>query len=243
LYEEAINEPVTAHNVFSKIPEPNRTIAGFVVRFIHDYFLAPEIIEVTLMTPYNLATVLFPCVIRNPSSDLMEIMRHVEVEKAWMRKSFTSLDVSGFPSLDQCREQAGLTGKAAPEASASSDSPAKPTNPPPKPAAGAFPEKPTSQAPTLPPVALSPPESRAPVMLDFSTLNFSDSPGMSASGANDVTAILDGNSKSTMDFSGMPSFNFSSGSGMSNPGSGSSSLLSGHLNLTLSDGDIQSDSS
>jgi len=31
-----------------------------------------------------------------------------------MRKFFTSLDVSGFPSLDECREQAGLTGKAAP---------------------------------------------------------------------------------------------------------------------------------
>lgn len=109
LYEAAIDEPETSHAVFAQIPEPNRTIAGFVVRFIHDYFLAPEIVDVTLMTPDNLATVLFPCLIRNPSSDLMEIMRHVEQEKTWMRKSFTSLDVSAFPTLDQCRELAGLT--------------------------------------------------------------------------------------------------------------------------------------
>lgn len=109
LYEAAIDEPETSHAVFAQIPEPNRTIAGFVVRFIHDYFLAPEIVDVTLMTPDNLATVLFPCLIRNPSSDLMEIMRHVEQEKTWMRKCFTSLDVSSFPTLDQCRELAGLT--------------------------------------------------------------------------------------------------------------------------------------
>lgn len=108
LYEAAIDEPETSHAVFAQIPEPNRTIAGFVVRFIHDYFLAPEIVDVTLMTPDNLATVLFPCLIRNPSSDLMEIMRHVEQEKTWMRKCFTSLDVSSFPTLDQCRELAGL---------------------------------------------------------------------------------------------------------------------------------------
>jgi len=278
LYEAAINEPQTSHAVFSQIPEPNRTVAGFVVRFIHDYFLAPEIIEVTLMTPDNLATVLFPCLIRNPSSDLMEIMRHVEVEKAWMRKSFTSLDVSCFPSLDECREQAGLTGKAAPAAApaaspaapAATEAPAKapqeqpelakPTNPPPKPTteapkpAGSLPDKPTTNAPQAPPSALptgamnlTAAPGAAPLggaaapgsglMLDFSSLNFSGSSmNLSSGGAGgdvDVTAILNGTQTSTMDFSSIPSFNFSTAPDLGSGMSAAPPMLPATLNLTL----------
>jgi len=275
LYEAAINESPNAHDVFMKIPEPNRTIAGFVVRFIHDYFLPPEIIEVTLMTPDNLSTVLFPCIIRNPSSDLMEIMRHVEVEKAWMRKCFTSLDVSGFPSLDQCREQAGLTGKtpkplnaesaptvaveSAPQPAADI-SMAKPTNPPPKPEVESLPEKPTGVAPLAPPTSLPTAamnlgvnpgiapavDGSAPLVLDFSSLNFSDAgASMNLSSTDDngsVSTFLNGTQPTTIDFSTIPSFNFSSapdmGSGMTAPdlGSGMTApppMLPASINLTL----------
>jgi len=203
LYDAAINEPPNCHDVFSKIPEPNKTIAGFVVRFIHDYFLDPKIVEVTLMTPDNLATVLFPCLIRNPSSDLLEIVRHVEAEKTWMRKSFTALDVSSFPSLDQCREQAGLNGKNPPPSSANpapnasdAKSPSsiaseipgeKPKNPPPMPKKeeDALPMKPMTAAPTAPPTSLPTAalsgvdphmSGAAPTLtLDFSSLSFDSS--------------------------------------------------------------------
>jgi len=196
----------------------------------------------------------------------MEIMRHVEVEKAWMRKSFTSLDVSGFPSLDECREQAGLTGQAAPAASdaaapaAAPEQPhseaidmSKPTNPAPKPETEVLPEKPTSAAPGAPLTSLpttvvnlsSPvlnsadPASQSPLMLDFSSLNFSDSGMNLGSGSGtDVTAILNGESpSSSMDFSSIPSFDFSSAPDLGS-GSGMSGLLSEPLNLTLPSSEI-----
>jgi len=189
---------------------------------------------VTLMTPDNLSTVLFPCLIRNPSSDLMEIMRHVEAEKTWMRKCFTSLDVSSFPTLDQCRAQAGLNGKQAPAAgNAAGDSTTAATTAAPDETAcdDALPEKPHTAAPAAPPTSLPAAAVSLPgvssstgapaLTLDFSSLDFSNA-GMNLDpgSGTDVSAILNGGDTATMDFSSVASFNFSdtsSSSGMTAP--------------------------
>jgi len=102
LYEAAINEPPDSNAVFSQIEEPEKSLAGFVIRFLSDYFCKPEVIKNTKMTPENLATVFFPVYIRCPSTDLMEVMKHSEQEKAWFCKCLKTLDVSSFPSLEEC---------------------------------------------------------------------------------------------------------------------------------------------
>jgi len=102
LYEEAIAEPPTSFDVFNKIPEPSRTVAGFVIRYLREYYLTPESIKATQMTLDNIATVFFPCFMKNPSNDLQEIMKHMDQEKTWVKKCLSGLDVSQFPSLDEC---------------------------------------------------------------------------------------------------------------------------------------------
>ena len=102
LYAEAISEPSTAHDVFAKLPEPNRTVAGFVIRYLRDYYLNPENVKVTQMNADNIATVFFPCFIKSPSNDLQEIMKHMEQERLWLKKSLTGLDVSLYPTLVEC---------------------------------------------------------------------------------------------------------------------------------------------
>ena len=102
LYTEAISEPSTAHDVFAKLPEPNRTVAGFVIRYLRDYYLNPENVKVTQMNADNIATVFFPCFIKSPSNDLQEIMKHMEQERLWLKKSLVGLDVSLYPTLVEC---------------------------------------------------------------------------------------------------------------------------------------------
>lgn len=102
LYAEAIAEPATAHDVFAKLPEPNRTVAGFVIRYLRDYYLGADNVKVTQMNADNIATVFFPCFIKSPSNDLQEIMKHMDQEKLWLKKSLTGLDTSAYPTLVEC---------------------------------------------------------------------------------------------------------------------------------------------
>jgi len=102
LYEEAVSESTSVHDVFNKLPEPGRTVAGFVVRYLREYYLPQESVSVTQMGADNIATVFFPCFMKNPSNDLQEVMKRMDQEKNWLKKSLISLDVSGFPSLTEC---------------------------------------------------------------------------------------------------------------------------------------------
>ena len=102
LYDEAISEPVTSFEVFNKLPELSRIVAGFVIRYLREYYMTPESVKATQMTTDNIATVFFPCFMKNPSNDLQEVMKHMDQEKTWVKKCLTSLDVSSYPSLSDC---------------------------------------------------------------------------------------------------------------------------------------------
>ena len=102
LYEEAINENYNSYDVFNKIPEPSRTVAGFVIRYLRENYLSDECVKATQMGADNIATVFFPCFIKNPSSDLQEIMKHMDQEKMWVKKCLLHLDVSSYPTLAEC---------------------------------------------------------------------------------------------------------------------------------------------
>jgi len=54
------------------------------------------------MNTDNIATVFFPCFMKNPSNDLQEIMKHMDQEKMWVKKLLTGLDVSPYPTLTEC---------------------------------------------------------------------------------------------------------------------------------------------
>jgi len=102
LYEEAITEAPNVNEVFNKIPEPSRTVAGFVIRYLRENYLTDESVSATQMNVDNIATVFFPCFMKNPSNDLQEIMKHMDQEKMWVRKCLLSLDVTPYPSLAEC---------------------------------------------------------------------------------------------------------------------------------------------
>jgi len=102
LYEEAINESPNSFDVFNKIPEPSRTVAGFVIRYIRENYLSEECVKATQMGADNIATVFFPCFIKNPSTDLQEVMKHMDQERMWVKKCLLHLDVTPYPSLAEC---------------------------------------------------------------------------------------------------------------------------------------------
>jgi len=120
-YDAAINEQPSSHDVFNNLPEPNKTVAGFVIRYIRDHFLIPDVIGVTQMNLENIITCFVPCFLRSQSTDIADFFKHAEQERAWMRKCFTSLDVSKFPTLEECLSLASQSGSAGGSGSSGSD--------------------------------------------------------------------------------------------------------------------------
>jgi len=164
-YDAAISEPPTSHDVFNNLPEPNKTVAGFVLRYVRDYFMQPDIIAVTQMGIENLITVFVPCFLRSQSTDLMDFLKHADQERAWMRKCLLALDVSHYPSLDDCLAAAQGCG----DSSAATASPVQRRIPPPvsskpHPAAPrkALPQAPQSPLPQTPPSQAPVPQSPLP---------------------------------------------------------------------------------
>ena len=101
-YAAAVAEAPTAHDVFAALPEPNRTVAGFVLRYLREHFLPPTVVAATQMGLENLITVFVPCFLRSPTADLAEFIKHGDHERVWLRKCLVALDLSPYPSLDDC---------------------------------------------------------------------------------------------------------------------------------------------
>lgn len=90
--------------MFNQNSEPAKTVAGFLVRFIQEYFLKPEVESVTKMDASSLAPTLLPCFLPSQTQDFFELSKVAEYEKHWMHTVLTSLDTSGYPSLEECME-------------------------------------------------------------------------------------------------------------------------------------------
>lgn len=156
-YGAAVAEAPAAHDVFGALPEPNRTVAGFVLRYLREHFLAPDVVAATHMGLENLITVFVPCFLRSPTADLAEFIKHGEHERVWLRKGLVALDLSPYPSLESC-----LQIIAAADAG-TSDVPPVAAAPPAAPPAAAPPAVPPPPVPrqTLPPPP--PPPRRRPL--------------------------------------------------------------------------------
>lgn len=90
--------------MFNQNAEPAKTVAGFLVRFIQDYFLKPEVVSVTKMDASCLAPTLLPCFLPSQTQDFFELSKVAEYEKHWMYTILTSLDTSEYPSLEECTD-------------------------------------------------------------------------------------------------------------------------------------------
>lgn len=97
-----VSESSDPIQVFNQNTEPAKTVAGFLVRFIQDYFLKPEVESVTKMDANCLATTLLPCFLPAQTQDFFELSKVAEHEKQWMYTVLTALDTSAYPSLDEC---------------------------------------------------------------------------------------------------------------------------------------------
>jgi len=98
LYEKVISCPGSAVSVFEEIPEPNKTLVGFIIKFLQ--FMNDEgFIRYTMMNSPNLASMLAPCLINCPYEDLSKRLISAEKEKNFIMELIGRLDTSPFPTF------------------------------------------------------------------------------------------------------------------------------------------------
>ena len=79
--------------VFNALPELNRGVLSFLVRFLQ-IFARPEVATVTKMDTSNLATVFAPNCLRCPSKDPSVILENTRKEMAFVKSLIVNLDTS-----------------------------------------------------------------------------------------------------------------------------------------------------
>jgi len=98
LYEE-IMKPGQALTTFEKLEEPNKTVVGFVIKFLQ-FMNRPMFVSETMMGASNLASMFAPCLIRCPYHDLSKSLFAAEKESTFVEDLIGQLDTDRFPSFD-----------------------------------------------------------------------------------------------------------------------------------------------
>ncbi|KAI7899381.1 uncharacterized protein BX663DRAFT_441361 [Cokeromyces recurvatus] len=86
------NDKVKAIEIINLLPDINRRIALYMIRFLQD-FTDPTAIEHTLMNIVNLAMVFAPSFLRCPSADLKTIFENSKYEQDFLKTLITFLTV------------------------------------------------------------------------------------------------------------------------------------------------------
>ncbi|KAG2212346.1 hypothetical protein INT47_001706 [Mucor saturninus] len=95
LYDDCISnahDKEKAVEIINSLPEINRRIALYMIRFLQD-FSDPQVIEHTLMNVVNLAMVFAPNFLRCPSVNLTTIFENSKYEQAFLKTLITELEV------------------------------------------------------------------------------------------------------------------------------------------------------
>jgi len=100
MYEKAVNSQGTAVNVFEEIPEPNKTLIGFIIKFLQ-FMNDEQFVKYTMMNSSNLASMLAPCLMNCPHEDLSVRLINSEKEKNFVMELISNLDTSRFPEFDK----------------------------------------------------------------------------------------------------------------------------------------------
>ncbi|KAK7058716.1 Rho GTPase activating protein 39, partial [Halocaridina rubra] len=96
LYQSAINahdEPTQAVALVNKLPEINRLVLSYLIRFLQ-YFAQPDIVAATKMDASNLAMVMAPNCLRCTSDDPRIIYENTRKEMAFIRTLIQHLDTT-----------------------------------------------------------------------------------------------------------------------------------------------------
>ena len=99
LYEKVIDCQGEAIKVFEEIPEPNKTLVGFIIKFLQ-FMNGEQFINYTMMNAPNLAAMLTPCLVVCPYEDLSKQLICAEKEKSFILELISTLDTSSFPTFD-----------------------------------------------------------------------------------------------------------------------------------------------
>jgi len=98
LYEEIV-KPNQALKTFEKLQEPNKTVVGFVIKFLQ-FMNRPMFVGETMMGASNLSSMFAPCLIRCPYRDLSKSLIAAEKESSFVEDLIGQLDTDSFPSFD-----------------------------------------------------------------------------------------------------------------------------------------------
>jgi len=119
LYAQATSGEGSAVATFGQLPEPNKTVAGFIISFLQ-FMSKPEHAADTKMDEVNLAAMFAPCLLRCPFEDNLEkTLICAEKEKAFVLELIDKLDTSGFPKFkvpSQAAVAINIEGSAPPVA-------------------------------------------------------------------------------------------------------------------------------
>eukprot|EP00727_Mastigamoeba_balamuthi_P006174 m51a1_g2176 hypothetical protein (772) ;mRNA; r:81111-84047 len=99
-YNMAMAEGAQAGKIFETLPEPNRAVVGYIVRFLQ-FMTRPEHVEQTLMSVNNMAAVFAPCLLHCPYDDLAASLQAAEKERTFVMDLIKSLDTAPFLELAQ----------------------------------------------------------------------------------------------------------------------------------------------